>query len=39
VDDSAMKAVQKSIPFPPFPEGMMDNYIEIGIRFPSSDLR
>jgi TonB family protein len=39
VDDSAMKAVQKSIPFPPFPEGMMDNYIEIGIRFPSSELR
>ena len=39
VDDSAMKAVQKSIPFPPFPAGMMDNYIEIGIRFPSSDLR
>jgi colicin import membrane protein len=39
VDDSAMKAVQKSIPFPPFPEGMMENYIEIGLRFPSSDLR
>jgi len=39
VDDSAMKAVQKSIPFPPFPEGMMNNYIEIGIRFPSSELR
>jgi len=39
VDDSAMKAVQKSIPFPPFPDGMMDNYIEIGIRFPSSELR
>ena len=38
-DDSAMKAVQKSIPFPPFPEGMMDNYIEMGIRFPSSELR
>jgi len=38
VDDSAMKAVQKSIPFPPFPEGMMNNYIEIGIRFPSSEL-
>jgi colicin import membrane protein len=39
LDDSAMKAVQKSIPFPPFPEGIMDNYIEIGIRFPSSELR
>lgn len=39
VDDSAMKAVQKSIPFPPFPEGMTDRYIEIGLRFPSSDLR
>lgn len=39
VDDSAMKAVQKSIPFPPFPDGMMDGYIEIGIRFHSSDLR
>jgi len=39
VDDSAMKAVQKSMPFPPFPDGMMDNYIEIGIRFHSSELR
>ena len=39
VDDSAMKAVQKSMPFPPFPEGMMDNYIEIGIRFHSSEVR
>ena len=38
-DDSAMKAVQKSMPFPPFPEGMMDNYIEIGIRFHSSEVR
>ena len=38
-DDSAMKAVQKSMPFPPFPEGMMDPYTEIGIRFPSSELR
>jgi TonB family protein len=39
IDDSAMKAVQKSIPFPPFPDGMMDVYIEIGIRFHSSELR
>lgn len=39
VDDSAMKAVQKSMPFPPFPDGMMDSYIEIGIRFHSSELR
>jgi len=39
VDDSAMKAVQKSMPFPPFPEGIMDNYIEIGIRFHSSEVR
>jgi TonB family protein len=39
-DDSAMKAVQKSIPFPPFPEGMTDSDTdEIGIRFPSSELR
>lgn len=38
-DDSAMKAVQKSMPFPPFPQGMMDHYVEIGIRFPSSELR
>ena len=36
VDDSAMKAVQKSLPFPPFPDGMIDNYIEIGVRFHSS---
>jgi TonB family protein len=39
VDDSAMKAVQKSMPFPPFPEGMTDHYIEIGIRFHPSELR
>ncbi|MBE3115628.1 TonB C-terminal domain-containing protein [Candidatus Bathyarchaeota archaeon] len=39
VDDSAMKAVQKSMPFPPFPDGMMDNYIERSIRFHSSELR
>ncbi len=38
-DDSAMKAVQKSMPFPPFLEGMMDNYIERGIRFHSFELR
>ena len=38
-DDSALRAVKKSSPFPPLPYWIMDKSIEIGIRFHSSDLR
>lgn len=37
-DDSAMKAVKKSVPFPPLPGGYTDNIMEIGIRFHPSQL-
>jgi len=33
-DDSALRAVKKSSPFPPFPYWIMDNSIELGVRFP-----
>jgi colicin import membrane protein len=38
-DDSALRAVKKSSPFPPLPYWVKDNSIEIGIRFHSSELR
>jgi len=38
-DDSAIKAVKKSSPFPPLPSYISGNYIEIGIRFHSKELR
>lgn len=38
-DDSAIKAVKKSSPFPPLPSYVSGNYIEIGIRFHSKELR
>jgi colicin import membrane protein len=38
-DDSALRAVKKSSPFPPLPRWIMDNSIEIGIRFHSAELR
>jgi TolA protein len=38
-DNSALRAVTKSSPFPPLPYWMMDNSIEIGIRFHSTELR
>lgn len=38
-DDSAIKAVKKSSPFPPLPPYVSGNYIEIGIRFHSKELR
>lgn len=38
-DDSALKAVKKSSPFPPFPSFIIENYIEIGFRFHSAELR
>jgi outer membrane biosynthesis protein TonB len=37
-DDTAMKAVKKSIPFPALPDWYPNNSLEIGIRFPSSKL-
>ncbi len=37
-DDSAMKAIKKSAPFPPLPAGYPDNIMEIGIRFHPSQL-
>ena len=38
-DDSALRAVKKSSPFPALPYWVRDNHIEIGIRFHSSELR
>ena len=38
-DDSALRAVKKSSPFPPLPYWIMDKNIEIGIRFHSEELR
>jgi colicin import membrane protein len=38
-DDSALKAVNKSAPFPPLPEWITGSTIEIGIRFHSEELR
>jgi TonB family protein len=38
-DDSAVKAVKKSGPFPPLPYYISGNHIEIGIRFHSKELR
>ncbi len=38
-DESALRAVKKSSPFPPLPQWVMENSIEIGIRFNSTELR
>jgi colicin import membrane protein len=38
-DDAALKAVKKSSPFPPFPNRLTDDSIEIGIRFHPSQFR
>jgi len=38
-DESAIKAVRKASPLPPLPEWIKDNYIEVGVRFHSSELR
>jgi TonB family protein len=38
-DDSTLRAVKKSSPFPPLPYWIMDKSIEIGIRFHSAELR
>ncbi|WP_367360221.1 cell envelope integrity protein TolA [Syntrophus sp. (in: bacteria)] len=38
-DESALRAVRKASPFPPLPAGGSEDYVEIGIRFHSSELR
>jgi len=38
-DESALRAVKKSQPFPPLPRWVRDHNIEIGIRFHSAELR
>ncbi len=38
-DDSALRAVKKASPFPPLPNWIKDDSIEIGIRFHSEELR
>ncbi|MHB8137279.1 MAG: energy transducer TonB [Smithellaceae bacterium] len=38
-DDSAMRAVKKSAPFPPLAGWVHDNFIDFGIRFHSEDFR
>jgi colicin import membrane protein len=38
-DESALRAVKKSNPFPPLPHWVMEKSIEIGIRFNSAELR
>ncbi|MDI6776659.1 MAG: energy transducer TonB [Syntrophales bacterium] len=38
-DESTMKAIEKASPFPPLPEQLRDNSIEVGIRFHSSEMR
>ncbi|MFA4915858.1 MAG: TonB family protein [Syntrophales bacterium] len=37
-DESAMKAIEKAVPFPPLPEGIKDNSIEVGVRFHSAQM-
>lgn len=37
-DESAIKAIKKAEPFPPLPEWLDRRYIELGIRFHSSEL-
>jgi len=37
-DDSALRAVKKSSPFPPLPYWILDKNMEIGIRFNSAEL-
>lgn len=38
-DESALKAVKKASPFPPFPAWMRDSSIDLGIRFHSAEFR
>ncbi len=36
-DESAMRAISKTAPFPPFSDEIKEDYIEIGVRFRGSD--
>jgi len=38
-DESVMKAIKRASPFPPIPQWIIDNSIEVGIRFHSSEFR
>ena len=38
-DDSVLKAVKKSNPLPPLPDGFLGPYYDVGIRFNHSELR
>ena len=38
-DESAMKAIKKASPFPPLPDSIRDNNIDVGIRFHSMEFR
>jgi TonB family protein len=38
-DESALKAIQKALPFPPLPAEVRGGSIEVGIRFRPADLR
>lgn len=38
-DDSVFRAIKKSDPLPPLPEGYQDRYYEVGIRFNLSELQ
>ena len=38
-DESAMRAIKKANPFPPLPDSIRDNNIDVGIRFHSMEFR
>lgn len=38
-DESALRTVKKAGPFPPLPEGVREDSIEVGIRFHSAEFR
>jgi TonB family protein len=38
-DESALKAIKKASPLPPFPAWMRDSSIDVGIRFYSAEFR
>jgi len=38
-DESALKAIRKSVPFPPLPAWINESRLDVGIRFHSSELR
>ena len=37
-DESCLAAVQKAAPFPPFPAGLRDRRMEVGVRFRADDM-